>query len=546
VEPSDPDVDAAHGGLVVVNSYSGTLPFKIFRVFLYKQDGVDPTTREKIWGDGYIAPDNNPEQPFYPSVPTIINQTYNGSNPVKDNYLLTGQSMVFTPLEKGNYKLLIVAGSYAWDYYTADPPYVAGSIPINWKRITYDCGEIFVTANAKKVYNFDPYNAGLNDRDTPNGAVKIMFVHGGNTNNGYAGPLDHVQIVTGSIDRRSGNYGTAHFGPTDTAYVYNIDRPTPKNPSIQSSTTDINYGGISHDTEWLKGGFTPLRHVVFDYTKGLRSGDTLIFYLPPGVYGMKVFDSTATTNGWFGRESGRYLDLYLVDEASKTITISWYYPKLQLRTPPSGISYQLPEMRDLTAIDPDTITSTTTTASDGTTTITITNPGTPILSPPTTGEKLQSTIFTKEYSGTIQWYYSTGTDQTVPEGYHYDMGSVNHPKLSPGRYPAAILDTAVATHPVRAGEYYTARIRLRPRDNSGITFATLTASAGSGGNDATPGTLNGSAPFTFGTGSNAYQIRGTGYAMWGRKWIGANGLLKNWAPIGDGSMELLISFRVTQ
>ncbi|MDR1972862.1 MAG: hypothetical protein LBQ46_13185, partial [Treponema sp.] len=122
VDQHNPDPNLTHGGLLVINKYSGPLSFKIFRIFLYKK------LPNNSYGDNYVAPDSGLYQKDYPGIPAASAQVFNGTVYNKDDYLLAGQSRNFASLEQGTYRLFIFAGSYNWDYYEDNN--MVGSIPM--------------------------------------------------------------------------------------------------------------------------------------------------------------------------------------------------------------------------------------------------------------------------------------------------------------------------------------------------------------------------------------------------------------------------------
>jgi hypothetical protein len=495
VNPQDPDLNDTHGGLLVVNKYSGVLPFKVFRIYLYKQTDVlgDGT---KIWESSYVAPDSNPYQENFPGIPAGANQSYNGTMISKDDYLVVNQSKVFAPLEEGNYKLFIFAGSYTWDYYEGNN--MAGSIPINWKRIAYDCGELFISGNARKVYNFDPYMPGVNDRDTPNGIVTLILNHsGGTTTNSYGGTISHTQIIMGTTV-------SGGLTPTSPAYVTGIARPTPADPAKQASTTNVDKGGPTNN---VAGGFVPTRYIVYDYPRTLTPGNSLTLYLPPGIYGMRILDLAAgsTKTAWYGRSDLNYLDLYLLDEASKTVSVSWYFGSyLEIRTALTAISYiQVPESdRDLSGY----------------------------ITAPDTGSPLTSAIASPPAFWTldsVEWYYSTGSSGDSNDWYNYS--SVSTPK--PGKFPVRI--TNPAAHTVESGRYYTGVFMLKP--SPGFTFSGLPASSGTNKNAA----VAGGGSFT----CNAYPQRAV--SMSSMSFTPTRGMIKNETAGQDGRIKVIIYFPKT-
>ncbi|MDR1972337.1 MAG: hypothetical protein LBQ46_10510, partial [Treponema sp.] len=409
-----------------------------------------------------------------------------------------GQSRNFASLEQGTYRLFIFAGSYNWDYYEDNN--MVGSIPMNWKRITYDCGDLFITAKSRKVYNFDPYIAGVNDRDTPHGMVKLVLNNGGSTTgSGYSGTLTQVQIISGSTI-------SGKITETSPAYVLDISRPTPTDPTLQSSATDVDKGGPENRTS---GGFVPPRYVVIDRAEPLTPGNSLTFFVPPGIYGMRVFNPQGggPEDAWYGRKSDRYLDLYLVEESSKTIVINWYQPHgLQIITSTSGIAYK--QVTDLNLSG--------------------------ALKAPAVGHPLQPRIeqgaYSQYYSADIRWYYSTGIQGPITDHYWLPDSPSHVRSPSPIQYPHFISD--ITTHNVKVGDYYSAVVTLIPE--SGYTYAGLRPSTEGSGNIKTTGT----SPFAY----NNYPLRSMGW--WLSSWLATDGALKNEAAQKDGSIKVVIHFPI--
>ncbi|MDR2516684.1 MAG: hypothetical protein LBC88_04800, partial [Spirochaetaceae bacterium] len=311
---------AANGALTVYNRYAGQLPFKIFKIYLYKETGAG------VWQD-YVPPANA----AYPKAPANNALHYNGVSGYEgESYIVKGDGQSFDALSEGAYKLLVVGGSYHWPYYTANPAHTAGGVTINEKRITYDCGNIFIAGGSAKVYNFDPYVNGSNDRDTPTGAVKITFLHAGSASGsgggGDGGPISRIQFVSAAEAETPVYAGSA-------AYVFNV---VPSNLTVnapQSSVTPLAHGGLMHDQPSDAGGTIPRRFIVWENNDALMPGQKLELLLPPGVYAVRVLNPQgdgATRNKWFGRDQTWYFDLHIAKEASHTIRLQWVYPAITI------------------------------------------------------------------------------------------------------------------------------------------------------------------------------------------------------------------------
>ncbi|MDR2515796.1 MAG: hypothetical protein LBC88_00270 [Spirochaetaceae bacterium] len=302
---------SSNGSLTVYNRYAGQLPFKIFKIYLY------PETGPGAFGDGYVPPT---DEQNYPKAPSSGNLHYNGGAGYTGDYFVSkGDFHAFAPdsIPEGVYKMLIVGGSFHWLYYTASPPHVASGIRINERRITYDCGNIFIAGGGKRTYNFDPYMSGFNDRDTPSGAVRINFHNAGT---GGEGPLGRIQIVAASEN------ATPDYTAGAAAYVYNVVQSNQTTKAPQASITPLSHGGETHH---LKDGSIPPRFVVYDYSRLLHAGNSIEFYLPPGVYAVRVLypqGDGLTPHLWFGRDKRDYFDLHIKEEASHTIDLEWKYP----------------------------------------------------------------------------------------------------------------------------------------------------------------------------------------------------------------------------
>ncbi|MDR2517151.1 MAG: hypothetical protein LBC88_07210, partial [Spirochaetaceae bacterium] len=293
---------AADGALTVYNRYAGQLPFKIFKIYLYQETGPG------AWQD-YVPP----AHALYPKAPTSNQLNYNGAAGYEgEPFISKGEYHTFGGIPEGAYKLLIVGGSYHWQYYTASPAHQAGGLQINEKRITYDCGNIFIAGGGTKVYNFDPYVQGVPDRDTPTGAVKISLQHMGNTGGLYgdSGPISSIQFVAGSESETA----------VSAAFVYNIVQSNRTAVAPQSSTKDV-WSGV------------PDRFIVYENHAGLMPGQKLEVVLPPGVYGVRVRNPAgdgAASNKWYGRNQHWFFDLHIAAEAARTVNLQWKWPSVSL------------------------------------------------------------------------------------------------------------------------------------------------------------------------------------------------------------------------
>ncbi|MDR2517333.1 MAG: hypothetical protein LBC88_08150 [Spirochaetaceae bacterium] len=310
------------GGITVYNKYSGPAPFKIFKIYLYRESGAD------TWGDGYAAPSSG----SYPAPPTIGGQRYNGPLYPGEPFLLRDSYYQFTNLAEGRYKLLVVGGSYHWPFYTAIPanrvPQGTG-IEMTEKRITYDAGSVFVTAGGTRIVNFDPYLPGRPDPDTPNGVVRINFLHAGNVQGtlGDSGPISRIQFIAGSEAELPTNYTGA------SAYVFDVAPANRTINSPQASATPLDHGGVNHDQPSGSGGTVPARFVVYEYNRGISPGGSIELYLPPGIYGVRVLNPQGDglqPNMWFGRSRTYYFDLHLEKEAAHTINLQWKFPSIMI------------------------------------------------------------------------------------------------------------------------------------------------------------------------------------------------------------------------
>ncbi|MDR2516364.1 MAG: hypothetical protein LBC88_03165, partial [Spirochaetaceae bacterium] len=322
---------ATTGALTVYNHYSGKLPFKVFKIYLYKE------TASGVWQD-YVPPANA----AYPKAPANSVLRYNGmSDYTGEPFVVRGEFNSFTGLPEGAYKLLIVGGSYHWAYYTASPAHTVSGVTINEKLITYDCGNIFIAGGAAKVYNFDPYTPGVPDRDTPTGAVTVQLHHAGLL--GTDGPVTRVQVLAASETELPvmSNAGVAvpanalpDFYLGKDAYVFGVVQSNKTLLAPQASRNLISEGGDLHDITGTKGGDVPDRFIVYQFTGTLSSTETLEFCLPPGVYAVRVLDPKGTgltQDLWFGRNRENYCDLHIVNDASKTIALQWKNPSLTVQ-----------------------------------------------------------------------------------------------------------------------------------------------------------------------------------------------------------------------
>ncbi|MDR2516192.1 MAG: hypothetical protein LBC88_02290 [Spirochaetaceae bacterium] len=293
---------AADGALTIYNRYAGQLPFKIFKIYLYREMSA------ASW-DGYVPPGN----PLYPQPPANGALHYNGSTAYTgDAYVEKQDYHTFGAIPEGAYKLLIVGGSYHWNFYSPGTAVPGTSIMVNEKRITYDCGNVFIAAGSAKVYNFDPYAQGAPDRDTPTGTVKITFFHAGTGQGQYgdAGPLARIQIIAGSESETA----------DPAAHVYNV---------VQSNTTvngpQASQVGVS--------SMTPQRFIVYDNNNGLLPGQKIEFLLPPGAYAVRVYNPAGngtTASLWYGRDHSYYLDLHIKAEATRTVNLQWKWPHITI------------------------------------------------------------------------------------------------------------------------------------------------------------------------------------------------------------------------
>ncbi|MDR2516736.1 MAG: hypothetical protein LBC88_05065, partial [Spirochaetaceae bacterium] len=319
---------ATAGALTVYNHYSGKLPFKVFKIYLYKE------TASGVWQD-YVPPANA----AYPKAPTASNLRYNGMSDYSgEPFMVKGGFNGFTGLPEGAYKLLIVGGSYHWAYYTANPAHTVSGITINEKLIAYDCGNIFIAGGAAKVYNFDPYTPGVPDRDTPTGAVTVQIHHAGLV--GVDGPVSIVQVVAASeeplpvvqghssLDWPTASLETFYAGKD--AYVFGVVQSNQTVLAPQASINQLGEGGVLHSNS---ASGVPERFIVYQFTGTLSSTETLEFCLPPGVYAVRVFDPQGTGlvhNLWYGRNQRFYCDLHIVNDASKTVALQWKNPSLSM------------------------------------------------------------------------------------------------------------------------------------------------------------------------------------------------------------------------
>ncbi|MDR2517144.1 MAG: hypothetical protein LBC88_07175, partial [Spirochaetaceae bacterium] len=323
---------AAGGVLTVYNRYSGQLPFKVFKIYLYKE------TAPGVWQD-YVPPANA----AYPKAPANNALYYNGASGYDgETYIMKGSFNGFTGLAEGAYKLVIVAGSYHWMYYTANPAHEISGITINEKRITYDCGNIFIAGGGTKVYNFDPYAEGVPDRDTPTGAVTVQIHHAGLV--GTDGPITQIQVLAASETELPvmSNVGMAvdanalpAFYQGKDAYVFGVVQSNKTLLAPQASINLLSEGGDLHNVTSAKGGDIPDRFIVYQFIGTLSATETLEFCLPPGVYAVRVLDPKGTgltQDIWFGRDIENYCDLHIANDASKTIALQWKNPSLTVRS----------------------------------------------------------------------------------------------------------------------------------------------------------------------------------------------------------------------
>ena len=323
---------AANGALTVYNRYAGRLPFKIFRIYLYRETGAG------TWQD-YVPPSHG----AYPKSPAAGNLNYNGmSDYPGEPFTVKGEFHGFTNLPAGAYKLLIVGGSYHWAYYKASPAHTVSGITINEKLITYDCGNIFIAGGGTKVFNFDPYVPGVPDRDTPTGAVTVQLHHAGFA--GTDGPITQVQVLAASetelpvmsmIGRAVDPAALPDFYRGKDAYVFGVVQSNRTLLAPQASRNLITEGGELHDITSVKGGDVPDRFIVYQFSGTLSSTETLEFSLPPGVYALRVLDPRGTgltQDLWFGRDRENYCDLHIANDASKIIMLQWKNPSLSVRS----------------------------------------------------------------------------------------------------------------------------------------------------------------------------------------------------------------------
>ncbi|MDR2517750.1 MAG: hypothetical protein LBC88_10280 [Spirochaetaceae bacterium] len=291
---------ATAGALTVYNRYTGRLPFKVFKIYLYRE------TAPGVWQD-YVPPGHG----SYPQTPGSNVLRYNETPYDGEPFLTKGDWHSFASIPEGAYKMLIVGGSYHWQYYLGG--HIAGGIQINEARITYDCGTVFIPGGGSKIYNFDPYRNGFNDRDTPTGAIRINFLHAGNAQGQYGdvGLISRIQFVAGSESQTA----------VSDALVYNI---------VQSNRTVL---APQASENWVRGGVAP-RFVVYEYNRGLAPGETLELLLPPGIYGVRVFNPAgdgSTPNLWYGRDQLWFYDLHIAKETpNRIIDLQWRFPGIAL------------------------------------------------------------------------------------------------------------------------------------------------------------------------------------------------------------------------
>ncbi|MDR2516683.1 MAG: hypothetical protein LBC88_04795 [Spirochaetaceae bacterium] len=309
---------ATEGALTVYNRYAGRLPFKVFRIYLYRETGAG------VWQD-YVPPANA----AYPKAPTANTFRYNGNaDYAGEPFVVKGDYQTFSGLAEGAYKLLIIGGSYHWQYYRGG--HTSGGIAINEKLITYDCGSVFIKGGGSKIFNFDPYISGFYDRDTPEGVVTIQFKHAGIP--GTDGPVTMIQVLTASEDEVPSPAG--NFYANKDAYVFGVIQSNQTVLAPQASVTGITEGGEFHNVINVKGGVIPDRFVVYQYDGMLGPMETIEFCLPPGVFAVRAFDPEGTgfvRDRWYGRDGQNYCDLHIAHDAGKTVTLQWKNPALSVR-----------------------------------------------------------------------------------------------------------------------------------------------------------------------------------------------------------------------
>jgi hypothetical protein len=392
--PDDSNPGSSIGGLRIYNAYSGMLPFKIYKIVLYErvrvQTGFVPgaETYEDQHRNGYedLQRANGPDQAPTNSGPQSTSKSQWSRDPIPDSathyhngglspallswnvvatfdpntYLRKGEYVDLSGLEEGYYKLLVVGGSYAWEYYASTNLSVINNVVdgilIDEARITYDMGDIFLTRNTQKIINFNPYVPGVNDRDTPRGYVTVDFMH------------------AGSVSGTSGNIVRTQFASQQWVGPGSVD----SNTGIQGQTSTRNVDES-----------IPRRHLVYSYDNVIHPGDSATtFLLPPAKYGMRVYD--APLADWFGRNSSHYLDLDLSLMGGKRILVTWYYPNLRLQSDMESQTWYAIDDTNLTAY----------------------------FNPPKAGENPVLAIDAAQYyagKGNITWYVSNNGSNGVPE-----------------------------------------------------------------------------------------------------------------------------------
>jgi hypothetical protein len=259
------------------------------------------------------------------------------------SYLQKGGYKDFTNLPEGYYKVLVVGGSYNWDFYTGSDKVTTfdgvsntesavintiGGVSINRRRITYDIGDIFISKKTRKSISFDPYNPSVPDRDMPTGYVTVKFTHGGGVVQGgdSSGNISRIQFVSGAF----AGAGIPNYPANSKVYGIGTIDPTTR-VQFQTSSTDCD---------------APVdrKHIIAELSGVIHPGDPVMsFYLPPTIMGMRAWDLGHNDQEWQGggergaatNDRGRgaparnwskhYLDLDLRGMAGKEVFVVYYY-----------------------------------------------------------------------------------------------------------------------------------------------------------------------------------------------------------------------------
>jgi hypothetical protein len=309
---TDPDPD--HGSLRVFNAYSNrywdndshqylTPDFRIYKFALYSL-AVPENTDANLYND-------------------IVAYTWHNTNP-ELSPIYVGFSDKLSGLDPGLYQLRVIAGSYPWHMYEEGDP-----LPVS--GITYNCGEIMISAGFEQQYHFSVVGS---ENDTPNGFV-IFYLS--NTSMSVAATTSYVEIVKppkySYYLKVSGSNSAARASlwaltASNTSASKNMSFPSVKNQrawphNTISSTQAIATNNNTTTTNQAFSGWTnrreaPQQYRIFSYGQAIGNTSTAgPFIIPAGEYWCRYWDNYSGGRQ-YGRNSTQWRYVNLKDNVGRT------------------------------------------------------------------------------------------------------------------------------------------------------------------------------------------------------------------------------------